>query len=62
MTEPVIEISGLMGTDRNTTRGGMLKRKYEKGHLLEAEDDNVDISEEARSRSTEKKREDILGD
>jgi len=59
MTEPVIEIGGLPGVDRNTAGGGgLFKRgKGERPHPRTDEGDNVDISEEARHRSADEKRE-----
>lgn len=60
MTEPVIGVDRVKETGRDTTRGGIFKRDKGKGHPRHAEDDNVDISEEARSRASGKKRGNIL--
>ena len=56
MTEPLNKISGIKETSRNSSRGGLLKREKGKGHPEEAEDDNVDISAEARKRAAGKER------
>ena len=55
MTEPVIEISGVRVADRDTKRGAIFKRNKADMHSRAEEDDNVDISEEARSRSAGEK-------
>ena len=52
MTEPVIGVGGVRGTDRNATGGGIFKRGKGERHPLVTEDDNVEISDEARSRAT----------
>lgn len=51
MTEPLTEIGRAKELNRNSTRGETLKREKGKKHPREAEDDNVDISDEARSRA-----------
>ncbi|MBI2354591.1 MAG: hypothetical protein HYV06_06110 [Deltaproteobacteria bacterium] len=60
MADPVTEIGGVKETGRNTTRGGNSKRDKGKGRPHRAEDDSVDISEEARQRASGKKRGNIL--
>lgn len=51
MTEPLHKISGTQETNRNLPRGKLFKHEKGKKHPAEAEDDNVDISEEARRRA-----------
>lgn len=62
MTEPLNKISRIKETSRNSSRGGMLKHEKGKGHPLEVEDDNVDISEEARKRAARKEQGNTLED
>ncbi len=58
MTESIVEIGGSPGVDRNTAGGGSFKReKGERHPRVVAEDDNVDISDEARSRARDEKHE-----
>lgn len=52
MTEPVDRISGTKELDRNTSRGGTFKGGKPKRHGEATEDDSVDISDEARERSS----------
>ena len=54
MTEPLKEIGRVKATGRNSTGGGLLKREKGKKRHWETEDDSVDISDEARSRATDK--------
>lgn len=60
MTEPLSEISRIKETGRKSSRTDNLKHEKLKRHPEEAEDDCVDISEEARNRATGKKRGNIL--
>ena len=60
MTEPLSEISRIKETGRKSTRTDTLKHEKLKRHPEEAEDDCVDISEEARNRATGKKHGNIL--
>lgn len=60
MTEPVIGIGGMKEIGGNSRREGIFKREKGKRHPDEAPDDNVDISDEARSRASGKKRGNIL--
>jgi len=57
MTEPVIGVGGVQGTDRNAKGGGIFKRAKGERPPRGNEDDNVDISDEARSRATGEKSE-----
>ncbi len=54
MTEPLKEIGRVKATGRNSTGGGLLKREKGKKRHWETEDDSVDISDEARSRATDR--------
>ncbi|HEY4743717.1 MAG TPA: hypothetical protein VIH45_03605 [Desulfuromonadaceae bacterium] len=56
MTEPVTGISGVRETGRKEARSGGGARTRGERHHREEEDDCVDISEEARSRSTNTRR------
>jgi hypothetical protein len=52
MTDPVDRISGAKELDRNTARGETFKGGKPKRHADAAGDDSVDISDEARERSS----------
>jgi hypothetical protein len=52
MTDPVDRISGAKELDRNTARGETFKGGKSRRHADAAEDDSVDISDEARERSS----------
>jgi hypothetical protein len=52
MTDPVDRINGTRGVDRNSGRGGTFKGEKPKRHGEAAGDDSVDISDEARERSS----------
>ena len=52
MTDPVDRIGGAKELDRNTARGETFKGGKPKRHADAAGDDSVDISDEARERSS----------
>lgn len=52
MTDPVDKINGTREVDRNSGRGGPFKGEKRKRRGEVAEDDSVDISDEARERSS----------
>jgi hypothetical protein len=52
MTDPVDRINGSREVDRNSGRGGTFKGEKPKRRGEPAGDDNVDISDEARERSS----------
>jgi hypothetical protein len=57
MTEPVIEVNGILETAKKTGRNGIYKKgKGSDWHLLAREHDSVDISDEARRRAAEEKQ------
>lgn len=60
MTEPLSEISRIKEAGRKNSRADNLKHEKLKRHPEEAEDDCVDISEEARNRASGKRRGNIL--
>jgi len=60
VTEPLSEISRVKETGRNGSRSGNPRHEKLKRQPDDAEDDCVDISEEARSRASGKRRGNIL--
>jgi len=60
MTDPLSEISRTKEAGRKISRTGSLKHEKLKRHPEEAEDDCVDISDEARSSASGKRRGNII--
>lgn len=61
MTEPVEGVSGTRGVrERNKRETGTFGHHKQAGHQDEAENDSIDISEEARNRAAGKRSRNIL--
>jgi len=60
MTDPVNKVDGVKVTGRKNSRDGIFRGDKHKHHSEQLENDNVDISEEARDRASGKKRKNIL--
>lgn len=60
MTDPVNRITGAKETNRKSSQEGLFKSDRRKQKTEHAEDDSVDISQEARDKASGKKRKNIL--
>ncbi len=60
MTDPVNKIDGVKETSRKNGRNGLFRGDKHRHHTEQPENDNVDISEEARDKASGKKRKNIL--
>lgn len=60
MTDSVNKVDSVKETGRKNSRDGIFRGDKHKHHPEHAENDNVDISEEARDRASGKKRKNIL--
>ena len=60
MTDPVTVVDTIRGTGKKSVADSHLKHAKNQRHPDEADEDSVDISEEARERSAGRKRRSIL--
>jgi len=60
MTDPVNKVDGVKETSRKNSRDGLFRGDKHRHHTEQLENDNVDISEEARDKASGKKRKNIL--
>jgi hypothetical protein len=60
MTDPLTGISAIRETGKKRESDTRLKHEKKPHHTDEAEEDSIDISEEARERSAGRKRRNIL--
>lgn len=60
MTDPVNKIDNIKETSRKNSRDGIFRGDKHKHHSEQPENDNVDISEEARDRASGKKHKNII--
>lgn len=60
MTDPVNKVYSVKETGRKNNRDGIFRGDRQKHRSEQPENDNVDISEEARDRASGKKRKNIL--
>jgi hypothetical protein len=60
MTDPVNKVDGVKETSRKNSRDELFGSNKHRHHSEQLENDNVDISEEARDKASGKKRKNIL--
>lgn len=60
MTEPLTRISTIKETGKKNATDSRLKHEKKPRHEVDAEEDSITISEEARERAAGKKRRNIL--